>query len=278
MCPTSWSQGRTTGVLQEAVTLRAEDDFDHVILGIPPVTGDICRELCLHDPKWSAMVGGVDTVATQAFQLWLQPSVDGVGWKSMPRAAAGESNRTVVGAYAQPFHTWADFSHLADSEDWPEDLRPATVAYFLGTIPRAAEETSSEATATKNSRYVREQARRWLGEQAETLWPGFANGDGVAWDHLVDPRGCRGGERLDAQYHRANTVGSERYIQHTAGTTKHRLRPGESGFENLVLAGDWTDTGICGGCVETATISGMQAARAISGYPEFIPGESSGPV
>ena len=260
------------------VTLQAGRDFDRVILGIPAVAESICPQLCQRDAKWKAMEAGVETVATQAFQLWLRPSVDDMRWTTVLRSALQESGRTVLGAYAQPFHTWADFSHLAGSEDWPESLRPRTVAYFLGTIPQRAEAASAATTSGRNSQYVREEAQQWLSEHAPALWPGFANGNQLAWDLLVDPCDRRGPERMDSQYHRANTDGSERYVQHTAGTTKYRLRPGESGFENLVLAGDWTDTGICGGCVETATMSGMQASRAISGYPRVVLGETSGPT
>ena len=49
--------------------------------------------------------------------------------------------------------------------------------------------------------------------------------------------------------------------------------PDESGFADLYLAGDWTRNGLNVGCVEAATVSGMQAARAVTGYPQVSPGE-----
>ena len=52
-----------------------------------------------------------------------------------------------------------------------------------------------------------------------------------------------------------------------AGSVEHRLPSGDSGFENLALAGDWTRNGIDGGCVEAAVISGIEAAASISGQP-----------
>ena len=36
-----------------------------------------------------------------------------------------------------------------------------------------------------------------------------------------------------------------------------------SGYDNLVLAGDWTDNGLNAGCIEAATLGGLQAANAI---------------
>ena len=46
----------------------------------------------------------------------------------------------------------------------------------------------------------------------------------------------------------------------------------EAGPENLVVAGDWTRNGICGGSVEAAVTSGKLAARALSGSPAVVPG------
>jgi hypothetical protein len=53
-----------------------------------------------------------------------------------------------------------------------------------------------------------------------------------------------------------------------------RLSAGESGFGNLYLAGDWVLNGLNGGCVEAATMAGMAAARALTGRPIVISGES----
>ena len=59
--------------------------------------------------------------------------------------------------------------------------------------------------------------------------------------------------------------GSERYVLSTTGSVFHRLAPGDSGFRNLVLAGDWTRCGLNAGCVEAATMSGIAAASAVTG-------------
>jgi uncharacterized protein with NAD-binding domain and iron-sulfur cluster len=55
---------------------------------------------------------------------------------------------------------------------------------------------------------------------------------------------------------------------------EHRLPSGESGFRNLVLAGDWTRNTVNLGCVEAAVSSGMMASRKISGHPQHVEGES----
>ena len=40
-----------------------------------------------------------------------------------------------------------------------------------------------------------------------------------------------------------------------------------------MLAGDWLRTGLNYGCVESAVMGGLQAARAICGFPDKIYGE-----
>jgi hypothetical protein len=58
------------------------------------------------------------------------------------------------------------------------------------------------------------------------------------------------------------------------GSSASRMASAGSGLSNLFLAGDWPKTGLDCGCVEAAVMGGMQASRAISGYPETIPGDS----
>jgi predicted NAD/FAD-dependent oxidoreductase len=38
-------------------------------------------------------------------------------------------------------------------------------------------------------------------------------------------------------------------------------------YDNLTIAGDWTASGLCSGCVESAVMSGMLASHAISKLP-----------
>ena len=88
------------------------------------------------------------------------------------------------------------------------------------------------------------------------------------WHLLADSQSgqeLRGAHRLRSQFVRANIVGSERYVQSLPGTDRYRIAPGNTGYTNLAIAGDWTDTGFNAGCVEAATMSGMLAANAVIG-------------
>ena len=56
-------------------------------------------------------------------------------------------------------------------------------------------------------------------------------------------------------------------MQCAPGSDAHRLRADESGYDNLFLAGDWTDNGLNAGCIEAAVLSGLRAANAVLGRP-----------
>lgn len=68
----------------------------------------------------------------------------------------------------------------------------------------------------------------------------------------------------------ANVGPNESYIACLPGTLRYRIRPHESGFANLFVAGDWTRNGFEIGTVEAAVASGLKAAKALSGLPITI--------
>ena len=63
-------------------------------------------------------------------------------------------------------------------------------------------------------------------------------------------------------------------MQTPPGSTRYRLKAWDTGFSNLVVAGDWTYTGLNVGSVECAVMSGRLASHAITGLPALadIPG------
>jgi uncharacterized protein with NAD-binding domain and iron-sulfur cluster len=71
--------------------------------------------------------------------------------------------------------------------------------------------------------------------------------------------------RFDFQFWRANIDPTERYVMAPANSTRHRLKASESGFDNLILAGDWIYNGLNVGSVEGAVMGGKLAANAVSG-------------
>jgi len=244
----------------EAVTLRAGEDFDRVILAIPVAAlSGICADLAAIEPRWRSMLTGIKTVRTQAFQVWMNRSVQDL---------RRETGSPMLGTYVEPIDTYADMSHLRRVERWPDALGVKSIGYFCGVIDER-EETEAEALER-----AKENARVYLARDAGALWPGLGGAPGAVWSALVDPSGREGPARLEAQYVRVNFRPAERYTLSVPGSSRYRLKAGGSGFANLVLAGDWIDNGFNVGCVEATVMSGMQAARAVSGQPSLVIGES----
>src|SRR4029077_20842590 len=106
-------------------TLRVIDDFDFVVLGVGlGAVPYVCKELVARDPRWRAMIDHVQTVATQAFQIWMRTDMHELGWHHPPVNLSG---------FAEPFDTWADMQHLIAQESWPQTPRaptPRALAYF----------------------------------------------------------------------------------------------------------------------------------------------------
>jgi hypothetical protein len=73
--------------------------------------------------------------------------------------------------------------------------------------------------------------------------------------------------RFSSQYWRANVNPTDRYVLALPGSLKYRISPLDSTYDNLTIAGDWTDCGFNEGCVEAAVMSGRLAAHALSKSP-----------
>jgi len=244
-------------------TLKRGLDFDEVVLGIPVgALGTLCADLIDKDERFARGISTAATVRTQAFQLWSNRPASDLGWDF--------AENSVAGCFVEPLDTYCDMTHLIPREDWKPEDHTSTIGYFCGVLDEPAGETHEEATDR-----VKANALEFVERDLPVLWPKAFKGGQFDWDALVDRDKASGKARFDSQYWRANTSPWERYVITPAGTVKDRLPSGDSGFANLKLAGDWTATGIDGGCVEAAVISGMDAARAISGDPTEVPNKST---
>jgi uncharacterized protein with NAD-binding domain and iron-sulfur cluster len=243
-------------------TLLLGQDFDDVVLAIPPAALlPMCDELQSANPDFAAMLQTSKSVATQALQIWVEPAGDALGWQ-------WSRQPTVAGAYVGPLDTYCDMTHLLKCEEWPHDEVVGHCAYFCGVM--------EEADGHEDFQVAQDRARTdgltHLRDNLKPVWPDSSHNGSFNFDFLIDPHRRAGEERYEAQYWRANVVGSERYVLTAPGTIKYRLRPHESGFDNLALAGDWTRNGICGGSVEAAVTSGRLASQALTGYPARVAG------
>lgn len=249
-------------------TLRVIDDFDFVVLGVGiGAIPYVCREIVTRDPRWRAMVDHVKTAATQAFQIWMREDMEALGWTEPP---------TSVSAFVQPFDTWADMRHLIPEESWP--TKPLALAYFCCVLPDPAVIPDRSDTDYPNRRReeVRRNAIRFLNQDIGHFWPNAVRRPGeFRWELLVDPSEPGSADtttdphesRFDSQFWRANVNPSDRYTLALPGSLQYRISPLDNTYDNLTIAGDWTDCGFNEGCVEAAVMSGRLAAHALSHSP-----------
>jgi len=246
----------------ERRTLTKGVDYDALVFAIPVgMAAHVCRELIDDQAQWREMVDNVGTVATQVLQLWLRGTERELGFQY--------PGVTVTG-FVDGYDTLSSMSHLLPRETWPAGDETGTIAYFCGTMPH---ERHADPTDPGQLERARRRARRdavaYLSRHVAHYFPGCVDretGD-FRWDLLCGAGGRRGAAALDSQYCGANVDPSDLYVQALPGTDSYRLRPDQSGYRDLYLAGDWTDCGLNAGCIEAAVLSGLQAANAALGLP-----------
>lgn len=246
----------------EVRQLRRSVDFDHVVLavslGMVPV---VAKELIADRPEWSEMTTHVRTVATQAFQIWLRPDEPTLGW---PEPGV------TISAYLRPFETWASMPQTLWAENWPLDDRPGTVAYFCGSLDAPWPfDGNNEDYVCRYAQSVTADAADYIESNLGLYFPKALTEQGFAWHLLCGADGRRGPAALATQHVSVNIDPSDRYVQSVPGSDKYRLRPDESGYDNVVLAGDWTDCGMNAGCIEAAVMSGLEAANVLLGRGRY---------
>ncbi|MGY0788581.1 FAD-dependent oxidoreductase [Azospirillum argentinense] len=224
--------------------LEVGKDFDLVVLAMPPAAlADPAAELMGANLRFKQMVEVTPAVPTQAVQLWMTPSIEEMGWKAGP---------TAMTSYVEELDSWGEMSHLIPAESWPPGTVKA-VEYFCGTArwPAGAPPYAC-GLPQRMAADVRRDATEWLNANIGVLWPNTVK-DGV-FDQ----------SQVYSSYYRYNLDPSELYVQCFPATVETRLKPGDSGFVNAFLAGDWTRTWFSAGSAEIAVLSGKQAAEAIA--------------
>lgn len=249
-------------------TLEVGRDFDLALLGVGiGAVPHVCREILARDERWRQMTQNVKTVASQAFQIWLTEDLESLGWRGPAY---------ITGAFAKPFDTWCDMSHVIPEEDWPQ--RPRAAVYFCAVLPDpAVPPTLADSDyPARRAREVRENAQEFLQGPIREVWPLAFDSEGdFRWNILADPDAQSGDRssyreaRFGTQYWRANVNPSDRYVIHTPGSFRYRISPLDLTYDNFTIAGDWTDSGFHSGCVEGAVMSGLLAAHALSGSPKL---------
>lgn len=264
----NWCQWPPVG---PPVVLTAGKDFDVVVLAIalgafkPLNSADtsICQPLIDKSPAFAAWADNVGIVPSMAVQLWCNPATSLLGW-------TGGKAATVSGP--EYLNIWADMTQVLAFEPWAQPA-PKSLHYLTGTFKTTLykQPSSNAATPAEGLANIRAQTISWLNGSSMAIWP-LARADGhFDWNVLKAAPGIIGEARLDAQFLRANIDPTECTTLSGTGTTRYRLHAGESGFPNLILAGEGTAMGLTTS-FEGAVMSGAAASRAICGQPAIIVG------
>ncbi|QRN97849.1 NAD(P)-binding protein [Archangium violaceum] len=257
----------------ESRTLELGRDFDVAVLSISVgALTPLCTELLEHSPRLRQMVTSATTTATQTSQFWFSRSLeDDARWKR---------KGGVLACCPAPFDTWADSSQVLATEKWDPAHRPRSLVYLCGPLEEVRSEDGpvdkpvsslSHVSSLRPKGEVKTTARDWLAKFRPTVWPENANPT-IVLREATKPDTSTDGEEppappmppdVMAEYHRASTHPSDRYVLTPPGSTANRLGADESGYDNLLLAGDWVRTPLNTGCVEAAVMAGQQAANAL---------------
>jgi hypothetical protein len=201
----------------------------------------LCPQLLAQSPalRWSAEK--VKTVATQAYQVWLNKDLAQMGWTTQP-----QGQQPVLSAFTEPYDTWAPMDQLLAREDWPAGLEPRT-SPTLQRLPRRQLSARHRRGFPRPLRAARKEgALHQLEREIGALWPGGGRAGRVPVAMAGRREGGRA-RRFDSQYWRANVDPSERYVMSVVNSTQYRLATDQSGFPT---------------CSSRATGSGRASTRA----------------
>jgi uncharacterized protein with NAD-binding domain and iron-sulfur cluster len=263
------------------IVLRQGHEFHTAVLAIPlgafkklNAACGPCDELIKASDRFRAMTEGATLVPSIAVQAWCNLDVAQLGWPPPQAVPCGAAEKTVISTGPYPLDIWADMSQVLSYEHW--DLTgPKSLQYLCGVLETELfrEPPCHHDVPNKAKALARYKAINWFSDKARYIWPKSSPGGCFDWTILFDPMGAHGSDRIDAQVYRANVDPSSCCVGSPAGSTQWRLATDASGFGNLYLAGAWIDSGFNTECIETAVMSGLQAARAVAGASFAIPGE-----
>lgn len=264
---------------QHALTRAADDDagadrFHVVVCALPlGVIEDVLEDTSagpLRDAPgpWREMFQQVRSTESQAIRMWFNVPIRALGWRHEPPILSGAT---------WPHSTWEDNSQAIDIQNFPPHQQPKTIATLFGPLATGRSNIRTPQHHDAQVAVARKNARDFLEAAMPELWPEMRCTDhspaqvkldwrkGVDWTKFIDLDDGEGEARFDFQLVSANVGPNESYVLAWPGTLRYRMRPDESGYRNLFLAGDWTRNGIEAGTVEGAVMSGIKAARAITG-------------
>ena len=245
--------------------LRRGVDFDRVISAIDlssfkplnDVDRSIFADVLAHSPRLRALAEALPMIPSVAAQLWMRPTLEDLGWTA---------GRPAMVTWAYPQDVWADMSAVLAHESWGDVDPPRSLHYLTGVWGAPTDLYARPSTAADTPRLALDDVTRRTYEQLDrhvaSIWPKAVASTG-GFDRAL----------VRDVYLRANIDPAECCVGSPTDTAHLRPRADESGVDGLILAGNWVRSGVNSTCVEQATMTGLAAARAITGLPREIVGE-----
>jgi uncharacterized protein with NAD-binding domain and iron-sulfur cluster len=281
-----------SGFANEAKVLEAGTHFDRVVLALPLGVlaarrgePNPCDDILARSPRLTELCRRASLTPSVSVQLWTNRCLGapGGGSASLSAPAAEEGGASceiprhfpaAAFGWSHPLSVWADMRPLLRHESWPSGRAPAASYYLCGMWPARSNDPAIEEAVALDA-----IAAQLSGPGCH--WPGFT-WDALHHDVASDAAAGAGphatdashSERLRAQLVRVNVRASDLCDGAAVGTSRFRPDVADTGLANLTYCGTWTRTGINSSCVEAAVMSGLAAARAISGEERVIVGET----
>lgn len=245
--------------------LRRGADFDRVLSAIDlgsfkPLNSldrSIFHEILAASPRLRKLADALPMIPSVALQLWMRPSLEELGWTA---------GRPAMVTWAYPQDVWADMSAVLRHESWTGPDAPRSLHYFCGVWGEQTDLFARPSTAADTPAVA-------LADVTRRTFAQFDRYVGTIWPRAVAQAGGLDRALVRSQYVRANVDPAECCVGSPTATAHLRPRAHESGIDGLVLCGNWVRNGLNSTCVEQATMTGMAAARFISGAPIEIVGE-----
>ncbi len=253
-------------------SLEKGKDFDYVVLGIPiDVLGGkegICKEIIEKKDAWQKMYHHVKSIPTMSMQLWIKPDLKELGMH-LPDWGFPEDALPNLVTYANPQYSFIDMSQVLPYEDWEED-KPGVLIYYTGSFldPDYVPPFSNVNYPHEQLERIQKDSEQWLLHKMGWFFPNattleYPEGMKLNVIHDFSGEAKTDYSRLKTQFFRANVNPTDRYTLSLPGSNKYRLKANESGFDNLVLTGDWINFGVNVGYYEGAIIAGLQAGQVL---------------
>ncbi len=254
------------------ISLEKGKDFDYVVLGIPiDVLGGnegICKEIIDNNMAWKNMYNHVKSIPTMSMQLWIKPTLKKLGMNLTDWGFPEGSLPNLV-TYADPQYSFIDMSQVLPYEDWQEN-EPGLLMYYTGSFldPEVIPPFSDYRYPHDQMERIMRVSEQWLRDKMGWFFPNATTleyPEGMKFDviHDFSKSAKTDYARLKTQFFRANVNPTDRYTLSLPGSNKYRLRADESGFDNLILTGDWINFGVNVGYYEGAIIAGLQAGQVL---------------